>query len=149
MSFQTEMEARYGTENLKQWTNYGPNTNITAVNTATLAAALVDVQGDFRRYAGVEYDETDNRMLGLACERAVFYLKKRGGAFGTMKDMDEETKGYLVELRAVTNANVIVPALVQNNSYPDRDTNRSFADWRTLERLGFPATIPSPIIPRE
>lgn len=149
MSFQTEMEARYGTENLKQWTNYGPNTNIATVNTATLAAALVDVQGDFRMFAGVEYDETDNRMLGLACERAVFWLKKRGGAFGTMKELDEETKGYLVELRSVTNANVIVPALVQNNSYPARDTNRSFADYRTLERLGFPPIQGPPIFPRE
>lgn len=140
MSFQTEMEARFGAENVKQWTNPGPNTNTASVNTTILAAVLVDVEGDFRKYAGVLYDDTDNRMIGIACERAAFRLKNRGGSAGMLQDLDDYTKAQIKEVRKVTNANRLIPGITQINSYSPKMDNVSFADSKKLSQFGFPQT---------
>lgn len=150
MSFQTEMEARFGAENIKQWTNQGPNTNTTSVNTTVLATALTDVEGDFRTIAGVEYDSTDNRMLGIACNGASCYLRMRGTSHGGYKDLWDKYKEALASLRKVTNANRLIPAKKQLNSYVNISPEASFADSRRLSRLGYNTlNDPPPTLPAE
>jgi len=136
MSFQTEMEARFGSTTLIRWTNPGSQT-ASSVSSTVLAAVLVDVNGDFRNIAGVDYDSIDNRMLGIACDGASIYLRRRVGEHGTFNNAWNDYIKRLEDLRKRTNANRLVPQKVLHNNVSVDDTNKSYSDQKKLAGLGF------------
>jgi len=112
MSFQTEMEARFGSQLLYRYTNPDSKT-ATTINATILAAALVFAQGRFRTYAGIAYDETDDRMIDTACDFAIYKLAGRFAERGEYQKQYDAGIQYLKDLRKVTNANRTIPAKKQ------------------------------------
>jgi len=149
MSFQADLEARYGTQLVIRFTNPDSKTATTA-NTTILDAALVFAKGRFRTYAGIVYDSTDDRMIDAACDIAIYKLSERFAERGQYKAQYDSAIQYLKDLRKVTNANRLVPTKKQGNSYVNIDTNATMADSRKLSRLGYPTlNDPPPALPRE
>ena len=143
MSFQTEMEARFGSQLLVRYTN-PDSKSASSIGTTILAAALVFAQGRFRTYAGVAYDDTDSRMIDCACDLAIYQLAGRFAERGEYQRQYKEAVEYLKDLRKVTNANRIIPAKKQINSYPNTNPEETFADNRRLGALGFPTLNQAP-----
>lgn len=136
MTYQTEMEARFGSTTVIRWTNPGSQT-ATTVGTTALAAVLVDVSGDFRDYAGVVYDDTDNRMIGIACDGGSIYLRRRMSEHGSFDNAWSSYIKRLEDLRKRTNANRLIPSKVLINNVSVDDTNKSYSDQKKLAGLGF------------
>jgi len=129
MSFQTEMEARFGSQLLIRYTN-PDSKSASTVNTTILAASLVFAQGRFKTYAGVAYDDTDDRMIDTSCDFAIYKLAGRFAERGEYQKQNDAGIQYLKDFRKVTNANRLNPQLV------DRDLSVNNALNKTMDRLG-------------
>lgn len=81
MGLDAECLARWSTSRAVALTNPdGPDSN--AVNSARLLAAVSDVQGEFRLYAGVPYTATLPEHVALGVAGVEIYLKRFQGKAG-------------------------------------------------------------------
>lgn len=86
MSLTTEVQDRYGAQVLINLTN-PEDEEPTAINTTKFGKAADDVEADFKTYAGIVYDGTDDRHVSLACEGVMIKLMVRAG---DMKPKEEK-----------------------------------------------------------
>ena len=137
MAFVDELNARFGEQNIIRWTNPDSKTATTA-NSTIIAAALVDTSGEFRKYAGVLYDETDNRMIGIACDLAVYHMRKRYADAGMFQGLRDAAIIELKELRKVTHSDTVLADTTLVNEIPIQRSTRSAFDSGVLKLSGFP-----------
>ena len=134
----------HGTQNIIRWSNPDSKT-ATTVNSTIIAAALVDASGDFRIYAGVIYDDTDNRQIGIACDLAVYYMRKRFADGGNFAALRENAIVALKDLRKVTHSDTIVAEKKLANVMPETTTDKSFFDSSAMYNKGFIPLSPSTV----
>ena len=143
MAFTDELNARFGTQNIIRWSNPDSKT-ATTVNATIIAAALVDVAGDFRTYGGVVYDDTDNRMIGIACDLAIFHMRKRFADAGNFASLKEGAIQALKDLRKVTHSDTITAEKTLVNEISLSQTDKSSFSQGTMWSNGFPTSQTRP-----
>lgn len=79
MALSTKWQARVSAQTAVNLTN--PDVSgATTVDTDRLDAAVEDVSGAFRVLAEWEYDDTDNRHVGIACIGVTAFLQMQGSS---------------------------------------------------------------------
>lgn len=136
MSFTDELNYRYGDQNIIRLSNLN-STSTSTVNATVIASLLLDVDGWFKTYAGVEYDATDYRMVGLACDVGVLMLRRRAGEHGDFSALWTDIKERALALRKVTHSDTIVSEKKFANIIPEQATDKSYFDNATLYNKGF------------
>lgn len=144
MSFQSELETAYTTEQVKQWSRAGNDTDATTIDTDVIDQIEKTIKGEFRMHAGVEMDLTNNMHLAVLLDRAAFFLRRRAGEIGFSSTMNNDTLQQIKTLRKVTNSNTIAPTKFLVNDVPTEDTNESFAAKRKMIARGGALGLRSP-----
>lgn len=146
MAFVDELNARFGSQNIIRWSNPDSKTATTA-NATIIAAALVDTKGFFRTYGGVEFDDTasplDDRMISIACDIAVYFMRRRFADAGVFKELKEDCINSLKDLRKVTHSDTITAEKQLANIVAVTATDKSYFDSSTMYNKGFPPLSPS------
>lgn len=142
MAFTDELNARYGDQNIIRLSNLN-STSTATVNATVIAGVLVDVGGWFKTYAGVAYDDTDARMIGIACDVGVLLLRRRAGEHGDFTALWTDLKERALALRKVTHSDTVVAEKQLMNMIPEQATDRSFFSQATMYNKGFPTLLPS------
>lgn len=76
MSLLSECQARYSNKFLIDLTN-PQDRNATTIDTTRFGLAVVDVQTDFRLYAQITFNETDQTHLSIGVKGVIGYLMER------------------------------------------------------------------------
>jgi hypothetical protein len=136
--------ARWSSARAIQLTNPDDATQ-TSVNSARLLAAVADVQGDFRAFSGMNYDESQQEMVAFGVQGVEIYLRRYQGR--AEADELESWRKSLAQLMAQvawvppTGTSQLVPStdveIRGSPARPDAD-DRFYVDYRpTQSGMGF------------
>lgn len=142
MAYVDELYARYGTQNVIRLSNLN-STSTDTVNATVIASILVDVGGWFKTYAGVAYDDTDARMIGLASDVGILLLRRRAGEHGDFAPMWADLEKQALALRKVTHSDTITAEKQLSNLINETSTDKSYFNSSTMYNKGFPPLVPS------
>lgn len=134
MALSDEVQTRYSAQFLRNLTN-PDNPEAAALNTTTLDAAAADVEGDFHRVLGRDFDLTLPEDVSVAVEGVVAKLTERNGRFSEQaRGLVEKYDGHLRGLRRrvlAKSSSQLTPTEEQRGSEtvrPDFD-DRRFDDF--------------------
>lgn len=138
MAFVDELYSRYGTQNVIRLSQL--DSTVTGfVDTTVIASVLADVEGVFRTYGGVLYDATDSRMLGLAADLGILFLRKRNGEHDVFTAQWQDILARLFAIRKVTHSDTVLADTTLVNEIPLQRSERSAFDSNVLKLSGFPS----------
>ena len=139
MALAAEVIARYPSSRLIQLTRQS-NQSGSSINTTILGLAVDDVEADFQIIAGVEYDNSDARHVGVAVEGVIAKLARRAEAAGnTSEALHDAYLERLGQLAKVTGRDRIMPKTKSPytvTSERDREeTPRPWDDWPNYDDI--------------
>jgi len=108
MPLTSGVAARIPSQRLIELTN-SDDTGAAAIDNAKLAVAAADVEGEFRLFANVAYDDADSRHVALAVQGVIIMLevyKNESGSVDRQKAWRAQLRG---PLRKITHNNRIKP----------------------------------------
>lgn len=144
MTFQTDLELFYSTEQIKQWSNPGNDTGATTPDASVISGVERLVKGKFLTLAGVEYDEDNDAHLEPAMRHAGDLLRSYASGLGFFGESITQSEDAIRQIRFIDHSNTITPAKSNANKIPIGDTNESAFDSYTFATNGFPSIRRNP-----
>lgn len=111
MALTDRVTARLSSQRLIELTN-PDNAGASSVDTTRLGYAATDTMADFEIYAGVEYDDDDERHVAVGIDGVVFHLARNAGLVAP--EIEQRWHQRLEALGKVTGRNRVTPVTSSN-----------------------------------
>ena len=138
MTFQSDLELFYGTEQVKQWSRPGNDTGATTIDTAVIDRLEEITNGKFETLAGVELDLTTDSHVEPAMQYAGALLRSFGSGLGFFGEDVSGAEDAIRNIRFIDHSDTVTPKKANANKIPIGSTNDSAFDSYTLRKNGLP-----------